>query len=144
MCSTFPYLRQRGVGESKHHYEISNFSFPSALVKMSTTFSFMEQFLKWIILDYTWYQIKWYFVLIYLVWSWNLGFLANLIAKVLLTKRGVEFSCFSYKSSGIFLKHKIYFFSSNASTYSTSIMEYVGIHYLHYLQEIGIDPRLIR
>jgi hypothetical protein len=63
------------------------------------------------------------------------GFLANLIAEVLSTRRGVEFTCFSCKYSSIFLSHTISFVASAAATYSASVVESVGTDCLHDLQE---------
>ena len=105
----------------------SNFSLPSALVKMSTICLVVEQCLKWVVLASTWYRIRWYFVLMCLVRSWNMGFLANLIVEVLSTRIGFEFTCFSFKFSSIFLSHTISFVASVAATYSTSIMEFSRI-----------------
>src|SRR5712692_8293743 len=79
----------------------------------------------------------------YLVRSWNLGFLASLIAKVLSTNNGVEFSCFSCKSSSIFLSHTISFIASAAATYFASIVESAGTDCLRDLHETAADPRLI-
>jgi hypothetical protein len=75
-----------------------------------------------------------------LVQSWNLGFLANLIAEVLSTRRGVEFTCFSCKSSSIFLSHTISFVASTIATYFSSVVESVGTDYLCDLQETVADP----
>lgn len=122
----------------------SNFSLPSAFVKMSTVCSTVEQCLEWIVLASTWYQIKWYFVSMCLVRSWNLGFLDNLIAKVFPTRIGVEFTCFSYNSSSIFLSHAISFVAYDVTTYSTFMVESIGTDCLHDLQETSVDPRFMR
>lgn len=120
------------------------FSLPSPLVKMSTTCSLVEQCIKWTVLSSTLYRIKWYLVLMCLVRSWNLWFLANLIAEVLLTSRGFEFTCFSCKSSSIFLSHTISFVAFFGTTYSTYVVESIGTDCLHDLQETTIDPILVR
>src|SRR5882762_4773336 len=78
-----------------------------------------------------------------LVQSWNLGFLVSLIAKVLSINNGVEFSCFSCKSSSIFLSHTISFVALAAATYSASVVEFAGTDYLRDLHETVADPRLI-
>ena len=78
-----------------------------------------------------------------LVRSWNIGFLASLIVEVLSTNNGVEFSCFSCKSSSIFLSHTISFVASAAATYSASVVESARTDYLHDLHETAADPRLI-
>jgi hypothetical protein len=83
-------------------------------------------------------------VLMCLVRSWNLGFLANLIEEVLSTRRGVEFTCFSYKSSSIFMSHTISFVASTTATYSTLVVEFAGTDCLHDLQETTADSRLVR
>jgi len=62
---------------------------------------------------------------------------------MLLIKRGVECTCFSYKSSIFFLRHTISFDASDVATYSSLVVEYVGIDYLCDLQQITPDPRLI-
>ena len=103
----------------------------------------MEQCRIWNVLASTWHQIKWYFLLMCFVRSWNLGFLANLIAKVLSINKGVEMSCFSYKYSSIFLRHTFSFVSSISSTYFAYIFESTGTRCLCDLQEIIVDPRLI-
>ena len=72
---------------------------------MSTIFSFVEQWRRWIVLASTWCRIRWYLVLMCFVRSWNFGFLANFIVEVLSIKRGVECTCFSCKYSKIFLSH---------------------------------------
>ena len=76
-----------------------------------------------------------------LVRSWNLGLLASLIAEVLSTNNGVEFSFFSCKYSSIFLSHTISFVASAATTYS--VVESIGTDYLRDLHETAADPRLI-
>jgi hypothetical protein len=63
-----------------------------------------------------------------------------LIVEVLSTKRGVKFTYFSCKSSSIFPSHVISFVASAATTNFASI----GIDCLCDLQEIVIDPRLMR
>ena len=73
----------------------------------------------------------------------ELGFLAGLIAEVLSINNGAEFSCFSCKSSSIFLSHTISFVASVAATYSASIVESSRTDYLCDLHEIAADPRLI-
>src|SRR6266849_1110049 len=78
-----------------------------------------------------------------LVRSWNLGFLASLIAEVLSTNNGVEFSCFSCTSSSIFLSHTIPFVASAAATYSASVVESARTDCLRDLHETAADPRLI-
>ena len=75
--------------------------------------------------------------------SWNFGFLANFIAKVLSIMSGVDCTCFTYKSSSIFLSHTISFIASVAAMYSTSVVEYAGTDCLRDLQETARDPRLI-
>ena len=66
-----------------------------------------------------------------LVRSWNLGFLASLIAEVLSINNGVDFSCFSCKSSSIFSSHTISFVASAAATYFDSVVESSGTDCLH-------------
>ena len=110
---------------------------------MSATWSFVEQCQRWTILAYTWCRIKWYFVLMCLVRSCNLGFLASLIAEVLSINNRVEFSCFSWKYSTIFLSHTISFIASTAATYSASVVESARTNYLRDLHETAVDPRLI-
>lgn len=122
---------------------LSNYSLASSLVKMSTIFSFVEQCHKWKVFASKWYQIKWFFVLICLVQSWNLGLFSNLIAKVLSIRKGVELTCFSYKSSRIFLSHAISLVSSTTATYFSFVMESTGTECLCYLQDTNIYPRLI-
>jgi hypothetical protein len=73
-----------------------------------------------------------------------MGFLENLIAKVLSTRRGVEFTYFSCKSSSIFLSYTISFVSSIVFTYSTSIVESTGIDYLRDLQDTTTNQGLTR
>ena len=75
--------------------------------------------------------------------SWNFGFLAKFIVEVLSTMSGVDCTCFTYKSSIIFLRHTISFVASAAATYSASIVESAGTYCLHDLQETAPDPRLI-
>ena len=110
---------------------VSNFSHPSALVKIFPIWSFLEQCRRWVVLASTWCWIKWYFMVMCLVRSWNLGFLANLIAQVLSISRGVEFSCFSCRSSSIFFIHIIFIVVVAIATYYVSIVEYVGIGCLY-------------
>src|SRR5713226_8923213 len=78
-----------------------------------------------------------------LVRSWNLGFLASLITEVLSINNKVEFSCFSCKSSSIFLSHTISFVASAADTYSSSVVESTGTDCFRDLHETTADPRLI-
>ena len=82
-------------------------------------------------------------ILMCLVQSWNLGFFANLIAKVFLINKGVDFSCFSCKYSNIFLSYTISFIASTSSTYSVSTVNYTGTNCLCDLQETTDDPSLI-
>ena len=56
---------------------------------------------------------------------------------------GVEFTCFTYKSSRILLGHTISLVASVVATYSASIVESVGIHSLRDLQDTAPDPSLI-
>ena len=124
--------------------KFSNFSLPSALVKMSAICSLVEQCINKMVLASTWCRIKWYFVLMCFVRSWNLELLANLITEVLSIKSGVAFTYFSYKSSSIFMSHIISFVASATMTYHASVMEFVGKNRLCDLQEIVVDPRLTR
>src|SRR5712692_2820169 len=78
-----------------------------------------------------------------LVRLWNLGFLASLIAEVLSTSNGVDFSYFSCKYSSIFLSHTISFVASAAATYSASVVESARTNCLCDLHETAADPRLI-
>ena len=129
---TFPLLIWRGVCESKHG---------SKPFKLFLSKCFGEDVCNLLICGAMsqmncfglWYWIGWYFVLMCLVWSWNLGFLANLIAEVWSINNGVEFPCFSCKYSSIFLSHTISFVTSTAATYFASIVESVGINYWHDL-----------
>ena len=75
--------------------------------------------------------------------SWNFGFLANFIEKVLSIMSGVDCTCFTYKYSRIFLSHTISFVASAAAMYSASVVESAGTNYLHDLQETSPEPRLI-
>ena len=75
--------------------------------------------------------------------SWNFGFLANFIIEVLSIMSGVDCTCFTCKSSRIFLSHTISFVASAAATYSAFVVESAGIDYLCDLQETTPDPRLI-
>jgi len=122
---------------------LSKFSLPSTLVKMSTIYSFVEQWHRGILLASTWCQIRWYFVLMCFVRSWNFRFLAYFIVEALPIMRGVECTCFSYNSSIIFLSHTISFVASAATTYSTSVVESAGIDCLRDLYMTALDPRLI-
>ena len=70
-----------------------------------------------------------------LVRSWNFGFLANFIAEVLSIMSGVDCTCFTCKSSRIFLSHTISFVASAAATYSAFIVESAGTDCLRDLQE---------
>jgi hypothetical protein len=83
-------------------------------------------------------------VLMFLAQSWNLGILANFIAEVFSTRRGVELTCLSYKYSSIFLSHTISFIAFVATTYSSFVVESIGTECLHDLQEMIVDPRLMR
>ena len=56
---------------------------------------------------------------------------------------GVEFSCFSWKYSSIFLRHTISFVASATATYSASVVESAGTDCLRDLHEIAADPRLM-
>ena len=67
-----------------------------------------------------------------------------LIPEVLSTRRGVEFTCFSCKSSSIFLSHTISFVASAAATYSASVVESAGTDCLRDLLETIVDQRLMR
>ena len=122
---------------------LSKFSLPSALVKMYAICSFVEQCHRWIVLASTCCRIIWYFVLMCLVRSSNFRCLANFISKMLSIKRGIEFTCFSCKSSKIFLSHTFSFVASSVATYSASVVESVGTDYWHDLHETTPDPRLI-
>jgi len=66
-----------------------------------------------------------------------------MVYKLLSTRRGLEFTCFSYKSSIIFLSHTISFVTSMDATYFASVVEYVGADYLCDLQETIVDTRLM-
>jgi len=59
--------------------------------------------------------------------------LANFIAEVLSIMSGVDCTCFTYKSSIIFLSHTISFVASVAATYSTFVVESAGTNCLHDL-----------
>ena len=56
---------------------------------------------------------------------------------------GVECTCFTYKSSRIFLRHTISFVASVVATYSASVVKSIGTDYLCDLQKMAPDPRLI-
>jgi len=56
---------------------------------------------------------------------------------------GVDCTCFTCKSSRIFLSHTISSVASVAATYSSSVVESAGTDYLHDLQEIAPNPKLI-
>jgi hypothetical protein len=71
-----------------------------------------------------------------------MGFLANLIAKVLATRRGVEFTYLSYKYSSIFPSHTISFVSSSTATYSSFVVESSETYCLCDL-ETNAYPRLM-
>jgi hypothetical protein len=58
------------------------------------------------------------------------GILANLFAKVFSTRRLVEFTYSSCKSSSIFLSHKISFVAFATTTYSSFVVEFVKADYL--------------
>src|ERR1700728_3884390 len=75
--------------------------------------------------------------------SWNFGFLANFIAEVLSIMSGVDCTCFTCKSSRIFLSHTISFVASTATTYYASVVESAVTDCLRDLQEIAPDPRVI-
>jgi hypothetical protein len=70
---------------------------------------------------------------------------SNLIAEVLSIRR-VEFTCFSCKSSSIFLSHTIFFiaYTATTTTYYASVVEFVETDCLHDLYETTIDPRIRR
>jgi len=46
---------------------------------------------------------------------------------------GVDCTCFTYKSSRIFLGHAIYFVASAAATYLASVVDSTGTDYLRDL-----------
>ena len=121
----------KGLVSSSIFLKFSSLIYSKSFGEDVCDFPFVEECLKWIVLAFTRYQIRWYFVLVCLVWSWNFGFLANLITKLLPTYRGVEFTCFSYKYSSTFSVHTISFATFATTTYSTFVVEYVGTNYLY-------------
>ena len=56
---------------------------------------------------------------------------------------GVDCTCFTCKSSRIFLSHTISFVASAAAMYSASVVESAGTDCLHDLQETAPNQRLI-
>ena len=120
---TIPPLIQRGVSKSEHVFESFKLFSSKRFGEDVCNLIICEQCRRWTILASTWCWIKWYFVLMCLVRSWNMGFLASLIVEVLSINNGVEFSCFYCRSSSIFLSHTISFIALAAATYSASIVE---------------------
>ena len=116
-----PPLIWRDVGESKHRSESFKLFTSKHFGEDVCICSLVAQWRRWIVLASTWCQIKWCLVLMCFVRSWNVGFLANFIAEVLSIMSGVEFTCFTCKSSRIFLSHTISFVASTAATYSASV-----------------------
>ena len=130
--STFSPLIWRDVGESKHHSESfklfssKRFGEDVCNLLISGTMTEMDCFGLNMMSDQMIFSIdviRWYLVLICFVRSWNFGFLANFIAEVLSIMSRVDCTCFTCKSSRIFLSHTISFVASAAATYSAFVVE---------------------
>lgn len=140
MCQTFPPKMKGCLWVQTSLWTFQTFHFQAFWWRY---FSFVKQCLKWIVLASTWYWIRWYFVLTFFVWSWNLGILANLITKVFSTRRGVEFTYFSYKYSSIVPSHTIFFVKLcfyHILPLSWNVLELDVCN----LQETITDPRITR
>ena len=63
---------------------------------------------------------------------------------MLSTNKGVEFTYSSHKYSSIFLSYIISFVAFVITTYFVVVVESMGIDCLCDIQEIDVDPRLVR